>query len=167
MVRRLFFGVYFVSSGSALIGSSSLVFQSPSSSNYILFSLSSVLCLLAFLLLFWLGSATGRRPHTPTTTHFQHAHHCPTTLGSTEMSHSSGVPGQVLHADKNMGALLRVEKVKIDPRRRAASTALLAARTTLWWCATSSIRACAPGSFANGHPGARGAGRRNTVSRSV
>ena len=36
-----------------------------SSSNYILFSPPSVFCLLAFLLLFWLGSATGHRPHTP------------------------------------------------------------------------------------------------------
>ena len=62
----------FVSSGYALIGSSSPVSRSSSSSNYILFSPPSVLCLLAFLLLFWLGSATGHSPHTPTTTPFQY-----------------------------------------------------------------------------------------------
>ena len=67
-----FFSSCFVSSGSALIGSSSPVFRSSSSSNYILFSPPSVLYLLAFLLLFWLGSATGHRSQTPTTTPFQY-----------------------------------------------------------------------------------------------
>ena len=63
-----------VSSESALIGSSSPVSRSSPSSNYILFPplLFFSLCLLAFLFLFWLGSATGHRSHTPTTTPFQY-----------------------------------------------------------------------------------------------
>lgn len=47
-----------------------------SSSNHILLSLNSaphsVLCHLAILLLFWLGSATDHRSHTPITTLFQY-----------------------------------------------------------------------------------------------
>ena len=42
---------------------------------------------------------------------------------------------------------------------------LPAARIILRWCATSSIRARAPGSFAKGLTNARGAGRRNTGSQ--
>ena len=61
-----------VSSESALIGSSSPVSRSSSSSNYILFSPPSVFCLLAFLLLFWLGSASYHRSHTPITTPFHY-----------------------------------------------------------------------------------------------
>ena len=56
-----------VSSESALIGSSSPVSRSLSSSNYILFSplLVFSLCPLAFLFVFWLGSAADYRSHTP------------------------------------------------------------------------------------------------------
>ena len=61
-----------VSSESTLIESSFPVSRSSSASNYILFYPPSVLRLLAFLLLFWLGSATGHRSHTPTTTPFQY-----------------------------------------------------------------------------------------------
>ena len=46
-----------------------------SSRDYILFSSFSVFYLLAFLLLFWLGSAIAdHRPHTPTTYSFLYLH---------------------------------------------------------------------------------------------
>ena len=66
----------FVSSGSALIGSSSPVSRSSSSRNDTVSPSSSlsfavfILCLLALLFLFWLGSGADHRPHTPTTTPF-------------------------------------------------------------------------------------------------
>lgn len=50
------------SSRSALIRNSSPVPRSSSSSNYTLFFSPSFLCILEFLLLFSLGSATGHRP---------------------------------------------------------------------------------------------------------
>ena len=58
----------FVSCGIVLIGSSSPVSRSSSSSNYTMFSfrLFFVLCLLAFLFSFWLGCAVDHKPHTPT-----------------------------------------------------------------------------------------------------
>ena len=65
-----FFVIPFVSSGSALTGGSSHVSRSSSSSNYILFLASSVLCLLAFP--FLLGSAADYRQHKPTTIPFQY-----------------------------------------------------------------------------------------------
>ena len=59
----------------ALIGSSPPVSGSASSSNYILFSplLFFTLCSLAFLFLFWLGSAADYTPHKPITTPFRYA----------------------------------------------------------------------------------------------
>ena len=70
MTRRLLVWVSLlsrvVSSGSALIGNSSPLSKSSSSSNYIPFP-SSVLVDLALFLLFLLGSAADHRPHTPTT----------------------------------------------------------------------------------------------------
>ena len=66
-------GVFVSQLGCILIGSSSPVSRSSSSSNYIWF-LPSVLSGLAFLFLFWLGSATDHSTHTPTTTHFHYAY---------------------------------------------------------------------------------------------
>ena len=62
-------GVFVSQPGCALIGSSSFVSRLSSSSNYIWFS-PSVLYGVAFLFLFWLGSATDHSAHTPTTAHF-------------------------------------------------------------------------------------------------
>ena len=59
MARSLFVGLSFVSSRRVLIGSSSPVSRSSSSSNYTSFS-PSVLAGLAFL-----GSATEHSSHTP------------------------------------------------------------------------------------------------------
>ena len=64
-----------VSSESALIGSSSPVSRSSSSSNYTSFS-QPVLSGFAFLFLLWLGSATDYSTHTPTTTPFQYRGGC-------------------------------------------------------------------------------------------
>ena len=77
-LRCLFRGAEFLFGGfvcqlrDGLRESPSPVCESSSSSNYILFSslLFFVLCLPAFLFLFWLGYAVDHRPHTPLSTPF-------------------------------------------------------------------------------------------------
>ncbi len=73
VVQSLFVWVFLsvnLDPGCALIGSSSPVSRTSSSSNYILFP-PPVFCPFAFLLLFWLGSAAGHRSHKTITTPFQ------------------------------------------------------------------------------------------------